>query len=186
MSIFNNIKLTSPLIRTGNAEGTPSLDSGSLEQVATMAPIMGSFRATLKGDVGGVYIPLKITPPRTTNSYYPATYPYNTIRLKGIALKEQTPSTSTVTTGFDVWTNISNPFIADIVEVEAVSTDIIQFPIVGANDTFPLPSGATFTDNSPYDQILAFWVAGGDLRLDFQKSLQTDEPYFIRGTYLLL
>lgn len=185
MSIFNNIKLTSPLIRVGSTENIPPLDSGSLEQVATMAPIMGSFRATLKNEVGGVYISLKITPPRTTNSYYPATYPYNTIRLKGIALKEQTPSTTTVTTGFDVWTNISNPFIANIIALETISTDIIQFPIVGANNAFPLQSGATFTDNSPYNQILVSW-SGDGLRLDFQDSLQTNEPYFIRGTYLLL
>lgn len=186
MSIYNNIKITSPPIRLPNGDVVPSLDSGSLEEVATMAPIMGSFRATLKGNSGGVYIPLEINPPRTTNSYFPATYPYNTMHIKGIALKEQTPFNvdTTITAGFDVWTNISNPYFMGIVNLPDSVNDVSQYPIVSANDASPLPSGYGF-ENAPYTSIIPTWDGEG-IRLTFQQSSQVTTPYFIRGQYLLM
>ena len=150
MSIYNNIKLTAPPVRLDDGSLVPSLDSGSAEQVATMAPIMGSFRGVLR-DIGGggAYQSFKITPPRTTSTIAgPPSYPYNTLHIKGIALKEQTSyggSGGTLTTGFEYWTAITNPYWSLIssnfllTSPSSFDENTIIFPSIGANNLHPIP-----------------------------------------------
>ncbi len=195
MSIYNNIKLTAPPLRLNNGSTVPSLDSGSLEQVATMAPIMGCFRGILKDDVGQTYLSFKITPPRTTSTIEgPPSYPYNTLHLKGIALKEQESylASGTVTVGFEYWTSITNPFwpLGNInfpLNTEDFNENIAIFPSVGDNNLHPTPVSVTFANNSPFQSIGANW--SGDsiiISLGTNDNRTSQEPFFIKGQYLLL
>ena len=198
MSIYNNIKLIAPPVRLDDGSLVPSLDSGSVEQVATMAPIMGSFRGILKNNVGGSYISFKITPPRTTSTIAgPPSYPYNTLHVTGIALKEQANYSSaggTLTTGFEYWTAITNPYwslISSNYPLTSPSTfdeNTMIFPSVGENNLHPIPlSNITFSDNSPIQGISAVWN-GDEIVFSFQTNgqLESNEPFFIKGQYLLL
>jgi len=201
MSIYNNIKLTAPPVRLDDGSPVPSLDSGSIEQVATMAPIMGSFRGILRDNVGGNYISFKITPPRPTSTIAgPPSYPYNTVHIKGIALKEQesyTASGGTLTTGFEYWTAITNPYfpLASInfpltspSPNTVFSENTVIFPSTGANNLHPIPiNDVTFPDNSPIQNITATWDSE-QIIFSFQtnSNLENFEPFFIKGQYLLL
>ena len=201
MSIYNNIKLTAPPIRVGDdPDLVPPLDSGSLEQVATMAPIMGSFRGILNNN-NGEYLPFIITPPRSVNTLVgtSATYPYNTLHLKGIALKEQQTfqsSGGTITTGFEYWTAITNPYIPLLnINLPIASVDqSVFFPTIGANDTHPLSPNVTPSNNSPIQSVSADWNGNGStitsdsIILNFlpNPNLENFEPFFIKGQYLLL
>jgi hypothetical protein len=198
MSIYNNIKLTSPPVRLNDESTVPSLDSGSAEQVATMAPIMGSFRGILKNNVGGTYQSFKITPPRTTSTIAgPPSYPYNTLHVKGIVLKEQTSYSGaggTLTTGFEYWTAITNPYFplasinVPLTSPSSFDENTIIFPSIGANNLHPLPvNNASFANNSPIQSVNATWVTD-HIRFSFQgnSNLESNEPFFIKGQYLLL
>lgn len=197
MSIYNNIKLTSPPVRLDDGSLVPSLDSGSLEQVATMAPIIGSFRGVLRNNVGVSYISFKITPPRTTSTIAgPPSYPYNTLHVKGIVLKEQTSYSGaggTLTTGFEYWTAITNPYFPLILtnilltSPSSFSENTMIFPSTGANNLHPAPvTNASFANNSPIQSVEASWDAD-NIRFSFQtNNLESNEPFFIKGQYLLL
>lgn len=198
MSIYNNIKLTSPPVRLDDGSFVPSLDSGSAEQVATMAPIMGSFRGALRNRVGVSYISFKITPPRTTSTIAgPPSYPYNTLHVKGIVLKEQTSYSGaggTLTTGFEYWTAITNPYWSLIssnfllTSPSSFDENTIIFPSIGANNLHPFPvNNASFANNSPIQSVIATWLPDF-IRFSFQinSNLESNEPFFIKGQYLLL
>lgn len=197
MSIYNNIKLTAPPVRLNDGSLVPSLDSGSAEQVATMAPIMGSFRGILKNNVGGAYQSFKITPPRTTSTIAgPPSYPYNTLHIKGIALKEQSNfanSGGVVTTGFEYWTAITNPYFPVLftnillTSPSSFSENTMIFPSTGANNLHPVPvANVSFANNSPIQSVDATWDAD-NIRFSFQtNNLESNEPFFIKGQYLLL
>lgn len=198
MSIYNNIKLTSPPVRLDDGSLVPPLDSGSLEQVATMAPIMGSFRGILNNNIGGTYQSFKITPPRTTSTIAgPPSYPYNTLHIKGIVLKEQTSYSGaggTLTTGFEYWTAITNPYFplasinVPLTSPSSFGENTMIFPSIGANNLHPLPvNDASFANNSPIQNITVNWFADY-IRFVFStnSNLESNEPFFIKGQYLLL
>jgi len=197
MSIYNNIKLTAPPVRLDDGTLVPPLDSGSAEQVATMAPIMGSFRGVLRNNVGGSYISFIITPPRTTSTIVgPPSYPYNTLYVKGITLKEQTSylgSGGTLTTGFEYWTAITNPYWPlissnfTLTSPSAFSENTMIFPSVSENNLHPIPVNGTFFNNSPIQSVNAVWDVD-NIRFSFQTNgnLESNEPFFVKGQYLLL
>lgn len=198
MSIYNNIKLTAPPTRLNDGSTFPSLDSGSLEQVTTMAPIIGSFRGKLDNSIGaGTYIPLRITPPRSVSTIAgPPSYPYNTIQIKGIVLKEQSSINNnlTLTTGFEILGNLTNPYSPPFSTHFLITTpyqvlpgEQVQFPIVGDNNLHPLPYGGTFNINSPFSEI-SIVFNNEEIRLQFNKNAnrEFDNPFFVRGQYLLL
>ena len=190
MSIYNNIKLTAPPQRLNNGSSVPSLDSGSLEQVTTMAPLMGSFRGILRNRAGDFYIPFKITPPRSTSTIAgPPSYPYNTLHVKGIVLKEQSDfvdAGGTVTTGFECWTAITNPYSGNT-NLLLTDENVMFFPTVGYNNIHPNPVNVTFSENSPIQTVQAFWNVNNIVfGLQVNSNLESNEPFFIKGQYLLL
>ena len=61
------------------------------------------------------------------------------------------------------------------------------FPSTGVNNLHPTPvTNASFANNSPIQSIEASWVADS-IRFAFQtNNLESNEPFFIKGQYLLL
>jgi hypothetical protein len=192
MSTYNNIKFL-----TGAS-------SGSLTgETFTYEPITGAFRSKIDwdGQSNSAIILFSIDIPRTPEDIQGNTsYPYNSLFIKCIVLKEQSPSNSTTfpvaTTGYSGWFTISNPYEDSPQALppgnytaQTPSTNVFtQFPIVGTNYTEPTNGIELTNANAPIFQP-GISVSFPNRLNVFANGVNATFPYapfFIKGQYLLV
>lgn len=193
MSFYNNIKFIAGTLTGSNN---------------TADPIMGAFRSRIEYDTAASAVPVKILdifpPVPSSSTSIMFSFPYSSLFLKLIVLKEQSSTLDTTTpiatTGYDCWFQITNPYennpnfgfppthvLHKTLDIDTFS----QFPIVGANWNsvgISNPVELTYSGNSPIDSLtLNNFLFPPRYTLVAQPNITKDEdPFFIKGQYLLI